>query len=1035
MTLSDLSIKHSVFAWVLMLGLLVFGAISFTRLGISQLPDVDFPVVTVTVTWAGASPDVMEQAVADVIEDAVMSIDGVQLVQSSSQEGSTQIRVQFALSKDIDVALQQVQTKLAQAQRNLPQNIDPPVLTKTNPEDQPIMWTAVYSSSGSLRDLALFVRDRLKDAITSVPGVGDVALGGYLDPQMRIWFYNNRMVRQQITSEDVIDAVNAGNQLAPTGFQDRGDKETLVRVHSEFKNAAECDALVIPARRGQPVWRPIRIADVAKCEEGTDEVRRISRFMGIQPTIGVGVIKQHGTNAVAIADAVKKKIAGLGSLLPPGTKLGVVVDTTAFIEQSIHELFSVLGLAVLLTSIVCYFFLGSLSSALNVVVAIPVSLIGSLIFFYALGFTLNSFTLMALSLSIGIVVDDAIMVLENIARHLEQGLDRMQAAIVGAREITSAAVASSLAVLAIFVPVVFMQGIVGRFFYQFGVALSVAVMLSLLEALTFAPMRCSRFLTLSRSNRVTRWMEDRIAALGALYRAALARCLDYRWLVLGGALALFAASLLTARSIRKEFLPPQDQSRFLVTLYTPMGSSIAFTDRVFRQAEAKIAARPETLTYYVAVGGFQGGLVNQGIMFVTMKAPKDRPVAAPFKERPTQQRFMEEMRAEFSKIPGVERVAMLDLSLAGFSAQRGYPIELEVQGPDWPTLTKAAEDLRTKLKRSGLMPDVDTDYNPNMPETEVLPDRVSAARHAITVGTIAQAISAMVGGLKLLPNKYTDATGHRDDIQVKLLADENQGPADIDKIMLRGLSGELVPLRSVVTMEQAKTLLTITRYNRERAIGIFGNFARGKSQSDVIDFIQKTAAQTLPHGYHITFSGSSQAFGESFRSLFAALALGIVVAYMVLASQFDSFIDPLTILLALPFSATGALLALRLTDTSLNIYSLIGLLLLMGIVKKNSILLVDFTNARRREGRDARDALLEACPTRLRPILMTSVATIAGAIPEAIATGPGSEIVRPMAVAVVGGVAVSTALTLFVVPCAYSLFASARRQRAGAPKG
>jgi HAE1 family hydrophobic/amphiphilic exporter-1 len=520
-------------------------------------------------------------------------------------------------------------------------------------------------------------------------------------------------------------------------------------------------------------------------------------------------------------------------------------------------------------------------------------------------------------------------------------------------------------------------------------------------------------------------------SLAAVYRRALDACLSRRWTVLGAASAIFAASLLAARGLRKEFLPPQDQSRFLVTLYTPMGSSIAFTDKVFRQAEKLIAERPEVAVYYTAVGGFGGGLVNQGIMFVTLKDPGKRPVAEPFKKRPSQQQMMAYFRQEFQRIPGVERAVLLDLSLTGFSAQRGYPIEFEVEGPDWDKLTSLATGLRERIAASGMMTDLDTDYNPNMPQTEVIPDNAAAARDSITAATIAQTVSAMVGGLKLLPNKYTDASGHRDDIQVKLFADENQTPADIDKIMLRGVSGELVPMRKVVRMEQDKTLLTITRYNRQRAIGIFGNFGRGRSQSDVVAFIDKTAKEVLPPGYRIEFSGNTQAFAESFRSLFVALALGILVAYMILASQFDSFLHPLTILLALPFSVTGALLALRLSGTSLNIYSLIGLLLLMGIVKKNSILLVDFTNRRRRAGVEPRTALLEACPTRLRPILMTSAATIAGAIPEAAAVGPGSEVIRPMAIAVVGGVAVSTLLTLFVVPCAYSLFTRIERKKPG----
>jgi len=1006
---------------MLMAGLLVFGAISYTRMGISQLPDVDFPVVNITVTWAGASPDVMEAAVADPIENAVMSVDGIQLVQSTSQQGQSQITLQFGLEQDINVALQQVQTKVSQAQRNLPQTIDPPILTKTNPADQPIMWTAAFSKGGTLRDLALFVRDHLKDKLTTISGVGDVQMGGFVEPQMRIWLHNDQMVKRQITYQDIINAINSEHQLSPTGYQDKDNTETFVRVHSEFANAKECSALYIPQRLGAPVYTKIRVGDVAECIEGTDEVRRISRYKGIQPTIGLGIIKQHGTNAVAIGDAVKANLAKLREILPKGMDIGVVTDTTVFIKESINELLFTLIMAVLLTSVVCYLFLGTISSAFNVVLAIPVSLVGSFIVLHALGFTINSFTLMGLSLSIGIVVDDAIMVLENITRHAEMGKSRVHAAIVGAREITGAALAASLAILAIFVPVIFMQGIIGKFFYQFGVTLSVAVMISLLEALTLAPMRCSQFLKVRGENRVTQKVNYWMEGLARVYKRALTRSLHFRWSVIGLAILFFAVSLLSINYLRKEFLPPQDQSRFLVTVYTKMGSSLQFTDGVFKEAEKVYASRPEIDTYYVAVGGFGGGLVNQGISFITLKDIGSRPIVAPFTKKPSQQEYMVFLRKELAKIPGVQRVAILDLSLTGFSAQRGYPIEFELQGPEWEKLSTLSIDFRKKLMTSGYMADVDSDYNPNMPELEIYPNREKAIANGVATSTIASGVAAMVGGLKLLPNKYTDNAGHRDDIQVKLVKDENRDQVDINKIYVRNVYGEIRPIKDVIDIKDGSTLLTITRYNRERGISVFGNFAAGKSQSEVIDYVQKTGREILPAGYHITLAGSSQAFNDSFKSLIGALILGIFVAYMVLASQFNSFLHPVVILLALPFSLTGALGLMWATDTSLNIYSMIGILLLMGIVKKNSILLVEFTNHKRLEGLNVNHALIEACPVRLRPIMMTSIATIAGAVPQALARGAGSEIIRPMAIAVIGGVAVSTFLTLFVVPCAYSL--------------
>lgn len=998
-----------------MASLLVFGVISFLRMGISQLPDVDFPVVTIQVTWPGASPDIMEKAVADIIEDAVMSIDGIQLVTSTSQQSLTQITIQFNLEQDINAALLQVQTKLSQAQKNLPQTIDPPVLTKTNPNDQPIMWAALYSTTGhSLRELSMFVRDHLKGMITTVEGVGDIYLGGYVDPQMRIWFNPIEMKKRQITFQDIIDAVNNQHNLAPTGYQDKGQDETYVRVMSEFKNPQECEKLFIPARQNSPNFKKMVLGEVAKCVEGTDEIRRLSRYNSIGPAIGLGIIKQRGTNAVAIGEMVKEKIKELKDILPKGMHLEIVTDTTVFIKDAVKELGTTLLLSVILTSIVCYLFLGTFSSAFNVILAIPVSLIGSFIILNALGFTVNSFTLMGLSLSIGIVVDDAIMVLENISRHFENGKNRVYASMVGAKEITGAATAASIAVLAIFIPVVFMEGIIGRFFYQFGVTISVAVMISLLEALTLAPMRTSQFLTKSRNNRLTLKISHFMDWLAIKYGNGLKRALSFRKTILFVTLGIFILSLFTTIFLRKEFLPPQDQSRFLLTLYTKMGSSLEYTDKVFKEVEQYFKKRPEIDHYYVAVGGFGGGLVNQGISFVTMKEAGQRKIS--------QQEMMDILRKDLPKIQGVERVSILDLSLTGFSAQRGFPIEFVLQGPDWEKLAGISLKMRQELEESGLMADVDSDYNPNMPELEIIPDRERAAEYGVAVTTIANNIAATVGGKKLLPNKYTDSSGHRQDIQVKLDPKFNQDAETIGLLNVRNVMGEVVPLKSVVNTKEGNTLLTVTRYNRERGISIFGNFKPGRSQSEVMDFIQKKAKEILPQGYHLTTSGSSKAFEESFQSLLFALILGIAVSYMVLASQFNSFLHPMIILLALPFSITGALIAMYISDTSLNIYSLIGILLLMGIVKKNSILLVEFTNHKRAEGLDVNDALLEASPVRLRPILMTSIATVVGAIPLALALGPGAEVMRPMAIAVIGGVTLSTLLTLFVVPCAYSFF-------------
>lgn len=1020
MTLSDFSIRRPVFAWMLMIGLIVFGAISFMNMGISQLPDVDFPVLTVTANWTGAPPETMESAVADVIEDSVMSVEGIKNVTSICQEGISNTTIEFEMNTNIDVALQEVQTKLSQATRILPNNLDaPPTVTKSNPEDQPILWTAL-TGGNSLREKSIFIRDHLKDTMTTIQGVGDVRLGGYVDPNMRIWLNSEEMRRREISVDDIIGAVTNGTLLTPSGYMDNGPRETNIRILSETQTPEQFANLVIPARNGAPIWRPMRVGDVARVEESTADVRRISRYKG-EPSVGLGIIKQRGSNAVAVGDAVKKRVKQLVEILPKNMHLQVVIDTTKFIRESTHELVFTLGLSALLTSIVCYLFLGSWGSAFNVILAIPTSLIGAFIFLGALGFTINTFTLLALSLSIGIVVDDAIMVLENIVRYFESGMSRVKASLVGAREITGAAIASSLAILAIFLPVVFMKGIVGKFFFQFGIAMSVAVLLSLLEALTLAPMRCSQFLNTGKGTKLGRWMDHHMERLSSLYRRVLVKCLEHRWKVIAASFSVFAVSLLFLGFVRKEMVPPQDQSQFLSTIYTPLGSSIEFTDKVFRDAEQILHDRPEVAGYYAAIGGFQGGLVNQGNMFVVLKDPSERGVHPPFTHRPSQQDFMGYLRGEFGKIKGVTRASMLDLSLAGFTAQRGFPVTFSIQGPEWEKLAEAQGKIREKMKASPLLTDVDTDFNPNMPEVRVIPDRFKAAQRGVLVSGIANDISAAVGSL--LVAKYTDESGHRDDIRVKLQEEYNRQPGDIGRIWVRNIHGEMVPLKDVVQLEDKPSLLTISRYNRERAITVFANVAQGKSQADAMDFAVQTAKEILPEGYHVVLSGSSEAMKESFQSLIVALVLGIFVAYMVLGAQFNSFIHPFTVLLALPFSFTGAFLAMWITGISLNIYSMIGMLLLMGIVKKNSILLVDFTNHRRLSGLDVHAALLEACPLRLRPILMTSVACVTAAIPSALALGPGSETTRPMSVVVIGGVILSTLLTLVVVPCAYSLMA------------
>ncbi len=1017
MTLSDVSIKNSVFGWMLMIGIMVFGWIGFSRLGVSQLPDVDFPVVTATITWEGAAPEVMETEVTDIVEDSVMSVEGIKEVSSVSSQGQTSISIEFDLSRNIDLALQDVQTKISQAQKNLPKDIDPPIVTKTNPEDQPIMYVAL-SGKASLNELSRYVSEILKDRMTTVKGVGDIRLGGYMDPNLRVWLDSKKMKEHELTVEDVLQAISLEHSDMPSGYIDAGRKEINVRVYGEAATPDEFQKIVIPSRvHGEAVWNKLTLSDVGTVEDGLDDIRRISRTWG-KPAIGMGIIKQRGSNAMAVANAVKEKVKEINKDLPSNMHLDVVFDTTQFIQDSVNELKRNLLLSIVLTSAVCFFFLGSWTATLNVLLAIPTSVLGAFFVLYFCGFTINTFTMLGLSLVIGIVVDDAIMVLENISRYQERGLSRVAAALKGAREITFAALAATLAILAIFIPVVFMQGIVGKFFFQFGVTISVAVMFSLLEALTITPMRCSQFLAVGHTTRLGNFVDRLMHKVSSGYRAALNFVLKHAVVVLILAMLFFVGSLKIVSALKREFIPSQDQSRFLVRINLPLGSSLSATDNVFKEAETFVMTCPEVETYLSVMGSASGGQVNQGFIFITMKPLKDRLIVKGHHE--TQQEFMQVMRKKMNTIPGVDRAGIQDLSQAGFTAQRGYPVEFTVRGPDWGKLAQYSAEIKKEMKASGLMIDVDTDYNEGMPELQVHPDRVKAMERGVSVSSVADTVNATIGGLRVA--KFT-SNGKRYDVRVRLVEGDRSKIEDVGNLWVRNQFGEVVPISAVTTSEVKPTLFSVTRKNRERAISLYANPALGHSQQEALDAVQKIGKNVLPQGYHLVFSGGAQAFQESFQSLIFALVLGIFVAYMILGTQFNSFTHPFTVLLALPFSITGAFAALYLTNNSVNLYSMIGLVLLMGIVKKNSILLVDFTNVRRRQGMPVKEALLDACPIRLRPILMTSIAMIAAAVPGALSRGSGSETIVPMAVSIIGGVTLSTLLTLFVVPCAYQIFA------------
>lgn len=1029
MSLSEIAIRRPVFAWMLMAALILFGAISFTRMGVSQMPDVDFPVINIGLSLPNAAPEVMENDVVDAVEDAVMGIEGIRNVSSRSSLGKADVTVEFDLGRNVDVALQEVQVRIAQAAKRLPLQLEPPVITKSNPEDQPIMWVLLTADEGvSAYDQMLYARNILKDRFSTVAGVGTIQFAGFVEPNLRVYLSASKLRDADLTADDVTAAIASEQLELPAGRVENPSKEFNVRLLGEAETPEDFGKIRILTRAGAPNYRPLNIGAVSRIEEGLADVRAIARFNG-KAAVGLGIVKQRGSNAVEVSKLVHERAELARQSLPKGFHLEVSMDSTKFIRESVSELNFTLILAALLTSVVCYLFLASWSSTINVLFAIPTSIIGAFMALYFFRFTLNTFTLLGLSLAIGIVVDDAIMMLENIIRHREMGSGRIQAAIDGAKEITFAAIAATIAIGAIFMPVIFMKGVVGRFFYQFGITVTAAVFLSLLEALTLTPMRCSQMGGDEANaaghgaghaqSRLAKYMDELMDDLAGRYQLLLRQALARKQDVLKAAFGFFAFSLLILWPIGKELMPNQDQSQFVVNLRAPVGTSIQATDEIFTKAEADLKSLPEVADVLSTVGGYQGqDIVNAGTIIVSLKEPHERKLS--------QLQLMNQVRDRLKQLLPETEVFLQDLSLTAFSASRGYPIEFTVQGPEWDKLFELSQKIMAHMRESGLAIDVNSDVQGPTPEIRILPDRDAAAAHGVSIAAMGDAVGTLVGGRIFSSATQFPKAGHRYDIRVRSEKDEHGEPFDILKIMLhnnRGANTELVPIGKVVRLEKTESLALVTRMNRARSIPIYANVPKGRSQQAVLRALEKYAQENLPTGYRAIITGSAKTFYESFEGLLFALGLGIIVAYMVLASQFDSFIHPIAVLMALPFSLSGAMVALFVSFQSLNLFSMIGLILLMGITKKNSILLVDFTNARREEGLGPDEALLAACPVRLRPILMTSIATVAGAIPAAISFGPGSETRVPMAIAIIGGVVVSTLLTLIVVPCAYSVLA------------
>ncbi len=999
-----------------MSGLIIIGAVCAGRLGISQLPDIDFPTLSIGVTYEGASPEVVESELIEPIEERLLGIEGVSQMKSSVRQGAGSVTLDLDIQRNVDVALQEVQAALSQLR--LPLGVDPPVIRKTNPEDQPFMFLGLTSTRPA-DEMFRWIDGFLLDQFRLIPGIGEVSIGGYPERNLRIWPDPDKLKALDLTVLDIATALQSQHLESAAGQFVNGRHELRVRWLGEAVTPEEVGDIQLLRRGGEIIHQQsgqtqIRIRDVARVEDGLSDVRRIARINGVDG-VGIGVRKQRGENEVKLAEAVRHKVEEIQPLLPEGYKLRINVDLTRPTEAVVHTTYEKLIVAGIITILVCFLFLGSWQAALNILFSIPTSIVGTFIVVYFAGFTLNLFTLLALTLAISIVVDDAIMLLENIVRHQRMGKSAAQAAYDGSMEILPAAAAATMAVVAVFLPVIFMDGVIGKFFFQFGVVMSAAVLLSLVEAVTITPMRAAALMgSETRINRFEHQLEKVFGRLDAWYARRLDATLRFPKLVVLASLVLFALSLVLVKGVRQEFVPLQDQDFIIVNGQTAPGSSLEFTSAKAREIENILKDHPQVASIISSIGaGGPAAEVNQFFLPVELKPREKRPV--------THQQLMDEFRREFKKVEGV-RVSMRDFSSRGLTSGRQFPVSFNLVGPDLEVLNGKAQELIGRLDAEGLTQDMDTDFKLGLPEFLIRPNRAAMARRGVSIDAVAQTLGATVAGIR--QGEYT-ADGKRFDIRIKLPDNRLMTPEDLGKILVRNNYGYSVPLSELVTFEQKNTYQSITRVNRQRAVGVFGNLKAGQSQSKTLERARRIAIEILPDGYAFSLEGSSAGLSESFKSLGGALLMGILVAYMILAVQFNSFVHPVSILMALPFSVTGALLSLWGTGTSLNLFSFIGLIVLMGIAKKNSILLVEFANHTRERNPSAsvREALVKACPVRLRPILMTSVATVAAALPLVIGNSIGQETRTPMGLPIIGGTIVSTVLTLFVVPSLYLVLA------------
>jgi hydrophobic/amphiphilic exporter-1 (mainly G- bacteria), HAE1 family len=1014
MQIADTSIRRPVFAVMLIGALVTLGWISLGRIGVDLFPKVEFPYVAVTTALPGASPDAIESEISDVIEEYVNRISGIKELRSVSSEGLSQVFIQFELEEEVDIKAQDVRDKVSLAQRDLPQEAEAPIIEKIDPASAPIL-SVLIGGGLPIRDLTEYAEDIVKQRLQRLVGVGSVSRVGGREREIRIWLNTEALRSYKLTATDVMSAIRAEHVKVPGGQLETkgGIAEFSVNTMGEVQSVEEFGSIVVSYRKGIPTF----IRDVARVEDGLEDQRTYAELDGV-PGVSLAIRRQSGRNTVAVAHAVQDEVERLRETAPPGIKITLARDTSKFIESSARDVSIDMVVGGILAILVTLAFLRSVRTTLIVSTAIPASIVSTFFLFYVMGFTLNLLTLMALSVSIGLLIDDAIVVLENIHRHIEDGLTPREAASRGTAEVGPAVIAGTLSVLAVFLPIAFMQGLIGRFFFEYGLVISFAVAISLLVALTLTPMLCAYTLRSGHApGRIFLAMESMYSRLDRAYGALLARVLKHRLIVIGLAAAAVYLGISVAGTIPLEFSSNADRSEFEAVVELPQGAGIETTKVIGRRAATAIGEVEHVESVFMTVGAGDRGEINVASIYGTM-TPKQK------REAP-QAQIISNIREVLQRVaPEAKRVGVNEIpwiSGGGFTA---YNLEYGLQGDDLAVLESTADQIAAGMRASPLYADTALSFEPGKPEIQVLIDRKRSADLGVPLRPLASTVRALVGGVEVA--QYEEL-GKRFGVRVRLEAGQRDELHEMERIQVRSVTGRLIDLASVGTLKVASASARIDRRDRARSVTIFANTSQGVALGTAADGLDEIVAQVgLPLGYQGKHEGTAKRMKDTAAAVVFAFMLALLALYMILASQFNSFTQPAVIMLSAPLSFVGAFAALAWSGMALSIWAQIGLIALMGLVMKNGILLVDYANQLCEKGIDAHTAMLEAGPVRLRPVLMTAFSTIFGMIPVALANSDAAEFRNPMGVLVIGGLCSSTLLTLLVVPVAYTLLADLR---------